>query len=336
MRNYRNSNKQLPVVRLILVQPFLEAALIDGVDVDAVLSPLGMASLAFNNPDIFVPATTMYDIVEALADACSDPFVGANLGLQLNPFQWPPLVSAAKLSQSVGDFLLRFSIDAYKDANSVVFQLQTKGTRTSFREIRLTDGGRAPRHNDAFGVAYILQILKAAVGDAWDGKQVIAEVCDPSVLPGKFYGIRLASTDKKGFSLSFPCEWLLLKPVLQQAQPLEDKTISTRPAPASVLDLLSYVLRNNLDNQNLRAEHVAKLCGVSRRTLSRKLTESGTTLNREIATLKTQRAKTLLENPELSISKISSRVGYNDPSVFTRAFRRWTGVNPSEYRSGHR
>jgi AraC-like DNA-binding protein len=336
MRKYRNTSKQLPVVRLILVQPFLEAARDDGIDTDAVLSPIGMSSLAFNNPDIFVPATTMYDIVEELADACSDPFIGAHLGLQLNPFQWPPLISAARLSQSVGDFLLRFSIDAYKDANSVVFELKTKGTRTSFREIRLTDGGRAPRHNDAFGVAYILQILKAAVGDAWDGKQVIAEVCDPTVLPGEFYGIRLASTDNKGFSLSFPCDWLLLKPVLQQTQPVEKERIPAHPAPASVLDMLSYVLRNNLENQHLRAEQVAKLCGISRRTLSRKLTESGTTLNREIATLKTQRAKTLLSDSELSISKISSRVGYNDPSVFTRAFRRWTGLTPREYRSAHR
>jgi hypothetical protein len=253
MRKYRSTSKQLPVVRLILVQPFLEAARDDGVDTNAVLSPMGMSSLAFNNPDIFVPATTMYDIVEALADACSDPFIGAHLGLQLNPFQWPPLISAARLSQSVGDFLLRFSIDAYKDASSVVFQLQTKGTRSSFREIRLTDTGSAPRHNDAFGVAYILQILKAAVGDAWDGKQVIAEVCDPTVLPGEFYGIRLASTDNKGFSLSFPCDWLLLKPVLQQAQPLEQERTPTHPAPASVLDMLSYVLRNNLENQLLRA-----------------------------------------------------------------------------------
>ena len=113
--------KQLSVVRLVLAQPFVDAARKEALDIDSILSPLGLGAQAFDNPDTFVPASQMYDIVETLADASSDPYLGANLGLQLNPFLWPPLIGAAETSQSIGDFLLRFSIDAYKDANSVVF-----------------------------------------------------------------------------------------------------------------------------------------------------------------------------------------------------------------------
>jgi AraC-like DNA-binding protein len=333
MRAHSSTHKQLPVVRLILAQPFLDAARRDGVSVDDILSPLGLDPLTFTNPDIFVPAATMYNMVETLAGACSDPCIGAHIGLQLNPFSWPPLIDAARVSQSVGDFLLRFSIDAYKDANSVIFQLQTRGVRTSFSELRLTNVGRTPRHNDAFGVAYLLQILKAAVGSAWNGGEVLAEVSEPAVLPKEFYGIRVATTETNGFSLSFPCEWLLLKPVLEQPHNNREDRTSSKPTPDSVLDVIAHVLSTNLENQNLRADHVARMCGLSRRTLSRKLTTSGTTLNREIAALRAQRAKELLADSQLSIAKVSIEVGYNDASVFTRAFKRWTGTTPTAYRN---
>ncbi|MCB0890112.1 MAG: helix-turn-helix domain-containing protein [Nocardioidaceae bacterium] len=32
-----------------------------------------------------------------------------------------------------------------------------------------------------------------------------------------------------------------------------------------------------------------------------------------------------------SISEISTRLGFSEPSAFTRAFRRWTGSPPSAY-----
>jgi hypothetical protein len=33
---------------------------------------------------------------------------------------------------------------------------------------------------------------------------------------------------------------------------------------------------------------------------------------------------------------VAQRVGYSDPTNFTRAFRKWTGVSPSAYRAQHR
>jgi AraC family transcriptional regulator len=44
------------------------------------------------------------------------------------------------------------------------------------------------------------------------------------------------------------------------------------------------------------------------------------------------RAKSLLRMPELSVTQIGSRIGFCETSSFTRAFRRFTGLTPSEYR----
>jgi AraC-like DNA-binding protein len=333
MNEKRTNQKELPVVRLMLAIPFLDAARQVGVNVDAELLPFGLNTLAFNNPDMFVPAAMMNDLVETLGDATGDPYIGAKLGLNLNFREWSPFVNAAEQSHSVGDFLLRFCIDAYRDTNSVVFQLQTRGSRTTFQETRVTDGARKPRHNDAFGAGYILQIVKSAVGENWEGREVIAKVFDPSAIPEDFCGIRVAKTDRRGFAISFPCEWLLLKPSLSSIGSSSAASIPNQPAPESILEVLRHVLEANLENPQLDSARVAQLCGLSLRTLSRKLAKSDTTLNTELALLRKQRAQTYLTNSDMSIRGISLKVGYSDPAVFTRAFRRWTGTTPTKYRS---
>jgi AraC-like DNA-binding protein len=333
MSDSKTTHKELPVVRLVLALPFRDAAKQAGVDIDTELLPFGLNALAFDNPDIFVPATMMYDIVETLADATGDPHIGARLGLQLNLSDWSPLVSAAKQSRSVGDFLLRFSIDAYQDANSVIFQLQTRGSRTTFQEIRVGGGAKKPRHNDAFGAGYILQIIRSAVGKNWEGREVIAKVYDPSAIPVDFCGIRVAATDTSGFAVSFPCEWLLLKPAINSSVGSSEPSPLKQPAPESILDVLHHVLDSNLENPQLDSARVARLCGLSQRTLSRKLAKVDTTLNSELARLRRHRAEIYLANSDLSIRDISIKVGYRDPVVFTRAFQRWTGTTPTKYRS---
>ncbi|MEP5567642.1 MAG: helix-turn-helix domain-containing protein [Halioglobus sp.] len=322
----------LPLVRLNLATAFLDAALSASANVDALLKPYGVSTLAFTNADIFVPATTMYDVVETLSEATGDPYIGVHLGAQLDPFQWSPLAQAAKLASSVGELLLRFSIDAQKDANSVVYRLETMGSRASFTEQRVSTGGRTPRHNDGFGAAYLLNILRAATGSAWDGRQVVTAVCDPSVFPHDYLNLNLAQGDTQGFTIAFPCEWLLLPPHLEQTQnntPLKTTAAEVARTP---LEALHHVLLANLHDQNLSSERVASLVGVSKRTLARRVAGMGTSLKTEIDVLRQKQAERELSSGHQTIAAIGTSVGYPDSSVFIRAFKRWTGMTPKQFR----
>jgi two-component system response regulator YesN len=60
--------------------------------------------------------------------------------------------------------------------------------------------------------------------------------------------------------------------------------------------------------------------------------ETGQTLNQYLTEFRMEKAKALLDDPRNSISEISSRVGYNDSNYFGKAFRKFTGKSPSEYR----
>nr|MCR4588982.1 helix-turn-helix transcriptional regulator [Lachnospiraceae bacterium] len=45
-------------------------------------------------------------------------------------------------------------------------------------------------------------------------------------------------------------------------------------------------------------------------------------------------AKEYMANPKYSIKEVCSMCGYSDPNYFSRIFKKYVGVSPSEYRQG--
>lgn len=88
-----------------------------------------------------------------------------------------------------------------------------------------------------------------------------------------------------------------------------------------------------------RGSHIEKIASdlnMSSRTLRRRLTEHSLTFEALLEQVRRGRTLNLLTNPELSIERITEEVGYSDVRSFRRAFRRWTGMSPSAFRSeGH-
>jgi len=79
-------------------------------------------------------------------------------------------------------------------------------------------------------------------------------------------------------------------------------------------------------------QRVADEIGVSRRSLQRYLAVSGFTFSDMRDQAVNHAALTMLAHSELSIAAISHRLGYKNPSSFTRAFVRWNGATPGIYR----
>lgn len=71
---------------------------------------------------------------------------------------------------------------------------------------------------------------------------------------------------------------------------------------------------------------------LSGRTLRRRLQSRGFNYTSLLDDVRRRDAMMLLDNAILSIQAIATRLGFQDPANFTRAFRAWTGKTPSEYR----
>jgi AraC-like DNA-binding protein len=76
----------------------------------------------------------------------------------------------------------------------------------------------------------------------------------------------------------------------------------------------------------------AEFLGVSVRTLQRYLADAGTTHESLVGRARFTMAAAVLEETDTKILEIALDLGYSDHAHFTRAFRRWAGSSPREYR----
>ena len=79
-------------------------------------------------------------------------------------------------------------------------------------------------------------------------------------------------------------------------------------------------------------DQLAERLHMSGRTLQRKLQECGTSFQQLLDDERCQRAQQLLKQTRLPLTAISEQLGFSESSVFSRAFRRWAGMSPLEYR----
>jgi AraC-like DNA-binding protein len=80
-------------------------------------------------------------------------------------------------------------------------------------------------------------------------------------------------------------------------------------------------------------EETAKQLHMSPRTLQRKLAEAKTTYLQLVDDTRKDLALRYIEDPRRSVTDITFSLGFSQPSAFTRAFRRWTGLSPSAWRA---
>lgn len=81
-------------------------------------------------------------------------------------------------------------------------------------------------------------------------------------------------------------------------------------------------------------EDVAEKLGISKRTLQRKLTEEGTSFQKQLNGTRELLAKNYIRNTDMSSEDIAFLLGYQEINSFLRAFSLWTGMGISEYRKG--
>ena len=80
-------------------------------------------------------------------------------------------------------------------------------------------------------------------------------------------------------------------------------------------------------------KRVVAAAGTSARTFQRQLEEEGTSFSELLADVRRSETLRRLKEQNVTIAAIATDLGYSDPASFTRAFRRWTGSPPSQFRA---
>lgn len=104
--------------------------------------------------------------------------------------------------------------------------------------------------------------------------------------------------------------------------------LSTNKIVSDVENLIKDALPSGIPSIN----QIGQLIGMSNRTLTRRLSESNLSFRDLIKKTQEEVSKELLKNSKMGITEIAFETGFSEQSAFSRAFKRWVGKSPADYR----
>ena len=190
-------------------------------------------------------------------------------------------------------------------------------------------------------VAMLLNIVRALGGPDWTPVEVrFAHRRPQDVGPFRRFFHAPLRFDAEQYGLVFSAPWL--------SRPLTDVEPDLRRLVQKQIDVLDArygddfpdqvrsVLRTALVTDQASAEQVAALFSMHSRTMNRRLNAFGTRFRELVDEVCFEIARQMLEDSAMDVSQIAELLDYADGSAFTRAFRRWSGTTPSDWRAQRR
>ncbi len=326
---------------VVMAQVMVNFAARYGVDAETCLSGTGITSARLNEPDALIKREQEMRLVENMILALPEvPALGFELGLQYNVATFGIWGFAMRTSRNLRE-AFQHAI-RYLPLSTAYCEFGIYETANEFGV--WADPARIPQHLRQFllerdsgtGVTLMRELSLAGIevqtlefqgpgpAHAWR----IAELCGISPRYNCHRNaIGVARSDADRPMPTFDAHLVRL---------LEEKC-RDQLAQRQTEGITGQVRQQLLGGLGLVAslEDVASNLAMSPRSLRRKLEQADTSFRSIVEHERKLMAEQLLSSTQMKLEEMALHVGYGDTASFTRAFRRWFGVAPGEYRKQH-
>lgn len=100
----------------------------------------------------------------------------------------------------------------------------------------------------------------------------------------------------------------------------------------NIIDRVAGVMIDMLPSGGITDEKIAQHLNMSGRSLQRRLKGAGTTFRTILEGVRKDLATTYVHDSDIELVEVAFLLGFSDQSAFSRAFKRWTGITPSNFR----
>jgi len=308
-----------------------------GVDPVTLLSEFGLTPAHFDHPDNTLSFGGRSALLGRCAQAAQCPHFGLLVGLRGSTSVFG---AVGFLMQSAPDVRTALQVGTH------YFRLHNPGVLLECRETKgfclfnytvLDHGEAGDEQTLDMAIAGMFRVMKSLCGYHWQPVEVrFAHSRPRNLVPFKKFFQAPLVFDVEESALVFLSHWLaqrlstadsLLHLFMQQhVQDVEAQRGEDLPSQ------LRRLLPSLVTTSRATPAEAARRLGLGVRTLNRRLAEADFTFSGLLDESRHSIALHLLESTTMPAGQVATRLGYANTSAFTRAFRRWSGVAPSEWR----
>jgi AraC-like DNA-binding protein len=311
-----------------------------GANPDQILGMLGLERSDFANHDGFIASSAYTRILEEAARATGDECFGLHFGEHFDPRDIGALVYVILNSPTIAAAIENTGryLRIHNEAVRLFFRIKGQKAYLSFlhSEIALDP----TRQHNEYTMAVGLKTFRIIGGSQWMPHEVhFAHAAPPHTSEHlRVFGSRVlfgCATNSLIFERDFvdqrlPATDARLYRILKQHA---ERMLSEMVREDDLFAAVRKSIVESIGEGNPTLARSTKILPMSSRTLERRLKEHGTSFKQLADDTRRRLALDYLLDGTHTLTQIAFLLGYSEVSAFNRAFKRWTGSTPLEYRN---
>lgn len=330
---------RVPTISVKAVGKIVDTAAAYGVRPQELYRAVRLDPSLLGDADNRIPYSQIVELYETAARLTGDDAFGLHLSERTSAKVFDllgyVLLNSPTLGEAIGRIVRYHSI--WTDGAGYELEMKDKRARLGYQYVNLD--AELSRHDCEMTLAITLRFARLATGVDWTPLEVNFKHAAPAD----------TSEHRRIFRspvhFSRPVNEIIFDPSLLNLPIVEadaalcavldrhaEELLTKVPRRGGFADEVRSLLFESLNGGDASLEAVAQHLGTSPRTLQRKLKEEGTTHQDLLDEIRRDLSKRYLIEPQMAICEVAYLLGFSEPSAFHRAFRRWTGITPKEYR----
>lgn len=314
-----------------------------GGDLDLVFGRAGIDPEQLRHPTLSLALPNYCDVLEEAARQSGCDNFGLRYGQQFQPRDLGLLGYVGLFSDTLEEALKNFAGAFPYHQHSTLIRLVDCGECYRF-DYQVRHGAILDRRQDAeLTLGMALNLLRHVLGPQWAPRAVAFE----HERPEEWH----EHGDAFGAPVQFgrPCNFMLVPKGDVQGKPMPERDpnllflfqdvihrLGAGANAPSLLEELGTQVRLALSEGEPCLERIAERLEMTPAGLRRRLREQGLCFSQVVERTRRELALHYLRRRQRPISELAPLLGYSETSAFSRAFRRWFGVSPRQWRGEER
>jgi len=330
---------------------FIRAACLEGfhelvrsyqVNPNEILTQSGILTSQLRDPDNFISYDAFLATLEIASEKCDEPTFGLQLSMKQGVKTLGLIGAYMSRQATILEALTVAKKYMYLHAEGLLINVEKY--QSNICELKFNDissGSRFVPQKAQLTLGTCFRILQDLVGPKWRIEKVTFRQSPPSRDIHEFrqcFGCE-ATFNSDSDALYFQAQHLNTKPNLNDQ--LLDRMIQNEikaKKPTSELDRLDHIensIRTLLATGDCNKSNIALCMGLHPKKLQRILSDHDTSYRSVLENVRKKEAVRMLENDNVSLTTLALKLGYSELSIFSRNFKSWYGVTPSDWLKIH-